>query len=140
MDDTNKRLARSEGMTAPEDSMDDRLTLQALREEMVFTRVLLGEQYATAIDAGAATREEITEHIFNCGRIAEHLSNNQTSAIADAAKVRVSQTPWPHRIRRSQHYPPARDRQPTHGMLVRTPTSARRVRQTELCRRRSAGA
>lgn len=29
-------------MTAPEDSMDDRLTLQALREEMVFTRVLLG--------------------------------------------------------------------------------------------------
>lgn len=60
-------------MTAPKDSMDDRLTLQALREEMVFTRVLLGEQYATSIDAGAATREEITAHILNCGRIAEHL-------------------------------------------------------------------
>lgn len=64
-------------MTAPEDSMDDRLTLQALREEMVFTRVLLGEQYATSIDAGAATCEEITAHILNCGHIAEHLSKKQ---------------------------------------------------------------
>jgi hypothetical protein len=97
MDDTNKRLARSEGMSAPEDSMDDRLTLQALREEMVFTRVLLGEQYATSIDAGAATREEITAHILNCGRIAEHLSNNQTSAIADAAKAMIAALPKGYR-------------------------------------------
>ena len=85
MDDTNKRLARSEGMSAPEDSMDDRLTLQALREEMVFTRVLLGEQYATSIDAGAATREEITAHILNCGRI------------ADAAKAMIAALPKGYR-------------------------------------------
>lgn len=80
-------------MTDPEDSMDDRLKLQALREEVVFTRVLLGEQYATSIDAGAATREEITAHILNCGRIAEHLTRNQTSAIADAAKAMIAALP-----------------------------------------------
>ena len=56
-------------MSAPEDSMDDRLTLQALREEMVFTRVLLGE----------------------------HLSNNQTSAIADAAKAMIAALPKGYR-------------------------------------------
>ncbi len=67
-------------MSAPEDSMDDRLTLQALREEMVFTRVLLGEQYATSIDAGAA-----------------NLSNNQTSAIADAAQAMIAALPEGYR-------------------------------------------
>lgn len=39
-------------MTDPEDSMDDRLKLQALREEVVFTRVLPGEQYGVGTQNG----------------------------------------------------------------------------------------
>ena len=43
--------------------MDDALVLQALREEMVFLRVLLAGQYANSIEAGAATRDEMAGHI-----------------------------------------------------------------------------
>lgn len=42
---------------------------------------------------GAVTREEIAAHITNCGRLAEQLSDNQTSAIADAAKVMIAALP-----------------------------------------------
>ena len=48
-------------------------------------------------DAGAVTREEMTAHILNCGRIAEHMTNNQTSAIADAAKAMIAALPEGYR-------------------------------------------
>ncbi len=73
--------------------MDDALVLQALREEMVFLRVLLAEQYANAIEAGAATRDEMAGHIAHCAEIAEQLSGNRTTAIAATAEVMISALP-----------------------------------------------
>lgn len=39
----------------------------------------------------------MTAHILNCGRIAEHMTNNQTSAIADAAKAMIAALPEGYR-------------------------------------------
>ena len=73
--------------------MDDALMLQALREEMVFLRVLLAGQYANSIEAGAATRDEMAGHIAHCAEIAEQLSGHRTTAIADTAEAMISALP-----------------------------------------------
>ena len=73
--------------------MEDALLLHALREEMIFLRVLLAEQYANAIKAGAATRDEMTSHIAHCAGIAEQLSDHRTTAIAATAEVMISALP-----------------------------------------------
>ena len=73
--------------------MDDALVLQALREEMVFLRVLLASQYANAIEAGAATRDEMAGHIAHCAEFAEQLSGHRTTAIAETAEAMIAALP-----------------------------------------------
>ena len=59
----------------------------------------------SVIRQGEATRRKLSVAYhgigrtltLNCGRIAEHLSNNQTSAIADAAKAMIAALPEGYR-------------------------------------------
>lgn len=68
-------------------------TTQETAEELAFIRELLIDFYSTQIDAGAVLREEIAQHILDCGRRAELRTSNQTSAIRDAAHAMIEQLP-----------------------------------------------
>lgn len=68
-------------------------TTQEIAEELAFLRELLVDFYSTQIDAGAVLREEIVQHILDCGRRAELRTDNKTSAIRDAARAMIEQLP-----------------------------------------------